>query len=106
MDQIEVMGVSGWIQVLSIIGALIVILGFYGASVAASVKAKSAADKANGRIDDLEDKDIKDHEERLRKIEDAKIKEAERFNTIEINLININNNLQKVMKKLDVDEEI
>ena len=49
------MDIAGWIQVTSIIGALIVILSFYGKIVRESAKTKAAADKANERLDTIEE---------------------------------------------------
>jgi hypothetical protein len=48
------MDTAGWIQVLSIIGSLLAILGIFWKVAMMYSKIKSKADRANIRLDDLE----------------------------------------------------
>jgi len=102
------MDLAGWIQVLSIIGALIVILGFYGKIVRESTKTKAAADKANTRLDNIEDnnktreescpmrKTIKDYGDRLKTVEGENKKAAIDIASMQTDLTNIKSSVDEV----------
>lgn len=100
------MDLAGWVQVLSITGALIAIFGFYGALVKSNTKIKASTDSAHKRIDEMTGKEcpmgikieerVEDHEVRLKTIEASRLdnekwkgKVDEKLDNIEKALIDI-----------------
>lgn len=103
------MDLAGWIQVLSIIGALIVILGFYGKLIKELTLTKSSAKAANIRLDKIESTEdncvmgnkimeaVQDHETRIRKIEDSGARTEEHVKVIKEQLKNVNDKLDRLI---------